>query len=103
MRIFKMRSEAAGEISRSQPAFWHKLKIALIIFLPISFLISGILWGFYYHDILTIRENIEEHSVNMITLQSSKIGNNLSLIVSDLLFFSGYTDVSRQVNLDNSQ
>ena len=79
--------------SRPQSIIWQKLKIALIIFLPLAILTNGILWIFYHQEKETTRDVIKSHAVNMTEIQRLKIGDNFRLIVSDLMFFSSYNQL----------
>ena len=79
--------------SRPQSIIWQKLKIALIIFLPLAILTNGILWIFYHQERETTRDVIKSHAVNMTEIQRLKIGDNFRLIVSDLMFFSSYNQL----------
>ena len=72
---------------------WQKLKIALIIFLPLVILTNGILWIFYHQEREATRDIIKSHAVNMTEMQRVKIGDNFRLIVSDLMFFSSYNQL----------
>ncbi|HEA69841.1 MAG TPA: hypothetical protein ENI07_23970 [Desulfobacterales bacterium] len=80
-------------ITRPRPTIWHKLTIALIIFLPLAILNTGILWVFYYQERETTKNIIKTHAVNMTEMQRVKIGDNFKLIVSDLMFFAGYNQL----------
>lgn len=80
-------------LNRPQSTIWQKLKIALIIFLPLTILTNGILWLFYYQERETKRNIIKTHAVNMTEMQRVKIGDNFKLIVADLMFFANYNQL----------
>ena len=79
--------------SITRPDFRHKTKIALSIFLPLVVLANGILWMSYRKEAAAIKHKNEIHVVNTLKMQRLKIGSNFSLIVSDLMFFSKYSQL----------
>ncbi len=71
----------------------QSFKIALFIFLPLFIIASGVLWVFYHLEIKS-KINIQQiQASHIINLQKSKIADNFSLIVADLLFFATYSQM----------
>ena len=78
---------------RSQSLFMQKLKIALLIFLPLAVFINSVLWFFFYRELKEEKNILETRTFTIIEMQSAKIASNFDPIVADLLFFAGYNQL----------
>ncbi len=64
---------------------------ALVLFLPLTFVMSITLWFLYDQEVSFAKYRLREHAVNAVALQKAEVGSNFKLITDDLLFFSQYS------------
>lgn len=72
------------------PSFLKKLKIALMIFIPVLVIITFVIGIIMFQQLKEDKGNLKAHALKMLNMQRVIIANDFTEIVSDLVFFAGY-------------
>ncbi len=72
---------------------WHKLKIALGVFLLGMIVIIFVFSFFYYHEFKEEKGFRELRTSNIVAMQKIKLGNEFRYIAADIMFFANYNQL----------
>ncbi|MFQ5433121.1 MAG: hypothetical protein ACE5EN_11535, partial [Nitrospinota bacterium] len=90
------RKTASGAPSKGSVS-----RLFLTIFLPLALFFGVIVYGFYYVDLLSEKENVKLSEIQDVKTQKILITADFKSIVSELIIFSGSRHLQMALNREN--